>query len=111
MWRRHYCLSNSAREACADPYRFHYSRPKLKSIIRVLPVLHVTGRGFVRQRLRYLLVILLALGVVGGRRLLFPQIVTPLAPINAPASQSFLVILGGGDKVDTNWDGSITATD
>ena len=62
------------------------------------------------QRLRCLFVILLALGVVGGRRLLFPQVVTPLAPINAPASQSFLVILGVGDKVDTNWDGSITAT-
>ena len=63
-----------------------------------------------RQRLRYLLVILLALGVVGGRRLLFPQIVKPLAPISAPSAQSFLVILGIGEKTDTTWDGSITAT-
>ena len=62
------------------------------------------------QRLRYLIVGLLALGFMGGRRLLFPQAVPALAPINAPAAQSFLVILGIGDKADTNWDGSITAT-
>jgi hypothetical protein len=60
--------------------------------------------------LRYLSVILLALAAVGGRRLLFPQAAAPLAPINAPAAQSYLLILGIGEKTSTVWDGSITAT-
>jgi hypothetical protein len=62
------------------------------------------------MRLRVLLVVVLVVSAVGARRLLYPQVVAPAAPIPAPATQSFLVILGIGDKVATTWDGSITAT-
>ena len=41
---------------------------------------------------------------------MFPQTSTPAAPITSPNAQAFLLILGIGDKADTNWDGSITAT-
>jgi hypothetical protein len=54
--------------------------------------------------------VLLALVVLVGLRLSYPQTSTPAAPITAPNAQSFLLILGIGEKADTNWDGSITAT-
>jgi len=65
------------------------------------------------MRLRFLLLVLLALIVLlaaGGRRLLHAQLSAPAAPITVPPAQSFLVILGVGDKTGTNWDGSITVT-
>src|SRR5215470_17872918 len=65
------------------------------------------------MRLRFLLLILLAvvaLLAVSGRRLLHAQLAAPAAPITVPPAQSFLVILGIGDKVATNWDGSIAVT-
>ncbi|HYW47381.1 MAG TPA: hypothetical protein VE959_31220 [Bryobacteraceae bacterium] len=60
--------------------------------------------------MRFALVALLALGVFGGRRIVYPQTSAPAAPITSPNAQSFLLILGIGEKADTNWDGSITAT-
>ena len=62
------------------------------------------------MRLRFLLVILLALLVIGGKRLLFPQTSAPAPAVTVAASRSFLIILGVGDTAATNWDGSITAT-
>jgi hypothetical protein len=66
------------------------------------------------MRLRYpvlVLLVLAAVGAVAAKRYLRPDISAPLAaPISAPASQSYLVILGIGDKAAANWDGSITAT-
>jgi hypothetical protein len=53
---------------------------------------------------------LLAVAILGGRRLLFPQTSTPAPPITSPNAQTFLLIVGIGEKADTNWDGSITAT-
>src|SRR5271167_3879952 len=65
------------------------------------------------MRLRYLLVVvfsLAAVALVGGKRLLYSQVTVASPPISSPAAQSFLVILGVGDKTPTKWDGSITAT-
>jgi hypothetical protein len=65
------------------------------------------------MRLRYLVVILLSLAVVAaiaGRRLVYAQIAASATPVTAPAMQSYLVILGVGDKAAAVWDGSITAT-
>jgi hypothetical protein len=62
------------------------------------------------MRLRFALVAVLALAILGGRRLLLPQTSTPAAPITSPNAQTFLLIFGIGTKVDTVWDGSITAT-
>ncbi len=65
------------------------------------------------MRLRYLVVVLLSLAAVAafaGRRLLYTRISALSTPISFPPAQSFLVILGVGDKAGTNWDGSITAT-
>src|SRR6266853_1705084 len=65
------------------------------------------------MRLRYLVVVLLALAAVAilaGKRLLYPKLSTRAATLSSPPSQSYLVILGVGDKVANNWDGSITAT-
>src|SRR5271167_4344995 len=65
------------------------------------------------MRLRYLLVVvfsLAAVALVGGKRLLYSQVTVASPPISSPAAQSFLVILGVGDKTGTSWDGSITAT-
>ena len=64
------------------------------------------------MRLRYLVVVLIALAAVAaltGKRLLSPESIPSLASIFSPAAQSYLVILGVGDKAETNWDGSITA--
>ena len=66
------------------------------------------------MRLRNLLVISLTLAAavavaVAGKRF-HPKAAPPAATIAAPASQSYLVILGIGDKADTNWGGSITAS-
>ncbi len=47
---------------------------------------------------------------ITGRRLVYAQISAPATPIPSPAIQSYLVILGVGDKAITVWDGSITAT-
>ena len=62
------------------------------------------------MRIRFALVVLLALAIFGGRRLLFPQTSTPAAPIASPNAESFLLLVGIGERADTNWDGSITAT-
>src|SRR5258708_9243945 len=65
------------------------------------------------MRLRYLPVLLLvlaAVAVIAGKRLLYPNLSTRAASLSSPPSQSYLVILGVGDKVANNWDGSITAT-
>ena len=64
------------------------------------------------MRLRYTAIVVLALAAVvalTGKRLLSRESTTPLASIPSPAAQSYLVILGVGDKAETNWDGSITA--
>jgi hypothetical protein len=70
----------------------------------------------VNIRLRYVVVVLLALAAVGavvGRRLLYGQIAALAPPVPAPISsqpaQTFLVILGVGETAETVWDGSITA--
>src|ERR1039457_1867887 len=62
------------------------------------------------MRIRFALVVLLALAIFGGRRRLFPQSSTPAAPIASPNAESFLLLVGIGERADTNWDGSITAT-
>jgi len=65
------------------------------------------------MRFRYLLVALLALAalaVAAGRFLLYPRISTRAASLTYTPSQSYLIILGVGDKVANNWDGSVTAT-
>ncbi len=64
-------------------------------------------------RLRYLVVVLLALAALAafvGKHLLYPKVSSLAASISSVPSQSYLVILGVGDKPDVNWDGSITAT-
>ncbi|HYL37720.1 MAG TPA: hypothetical protein VEV17_17525 [Bryobacteraceae bacterium] len=60
--------------------------------------------------MRIAIAVLLLVAAVGARRLLFPQSTTPGPPIPAPATRSFLVILGIADKLPTVWNGSITAT-
>jgi hypothetical protein len=64
----------------------------------------------VPRSIRYLWLVPLALAAIGGRRLLFPDVRPAAANVSAPASQSYLVILGVGDKTSTVWDGSIAAT-
>src|SRR5215813_12479904 len=65
------------------------------------------------MRLRYLVAILLAIviaGVVAGRRhIVFAQ-TSAQATIDSPATQSFLIIMGVGNRAVVAWDGSITAT-
>src|SRR5260370_1585455 len=65
------------------------------------------------MRLRCLIVLLVVLAAVGafaGKKLLYPEIDTTAATISSTQTQSFLVIMGIGEKVAANWDGSITAT-
>src|ERR1700682_143786 len=65
------------------------------------------------MRLRYLVAVLLALAavaIVASKRLLYPRLSIRAGSLSSTPSQSYLVILGVGEKVDTNWDGSITAT-
>ena len=62
-----------------------------------------------RLRLAAMLLVIAAIGTFIGKRLLYPAVSPLAASISSPASQTFLIILGVGDKVDTNWDGSITA--
>ncbi len=65
------------------------------------------------MRLRYLIVLLVVLAAVAafaGKKLLYPEIDTTAATISSTQTQSFLVIMGIGEKVAANWDGSITAT-
>ena len=45
-----------------------------------------------------------------GSRLLHPRTSLHAATLTNTPSQSYLVILGIADKVDTNWDGTVTAT-
>jgi hypothetical protein len=56
------------------------------------------------------LVVLLGLAVVAGKRLLRPEVRPVAATLTSPPSQSYLVILGIGEKIGTNWDGSITSS-
>jgi hypothetical protein len=65
------------------------------------------------MRFRYVSLILLAVAVavaaaIAGRRLVAPQIAVSATP--APATQSYLIILGINDKVATSWNGTISAT-
>ncbi len=62
------------------------------------------------MRARSLLAVLVVLLGAGGRWLLHPPTSHADAPVPSPATQSYLVILGVGDKSATVWDGSITAT-
>src|ERR1700681_1704191 len=65
------------------------------------------------MRLRYLIVVLVGLASVAffaGKRLFHPAVSIHAATLTVPAAQSYLVILGVGDKTPTTWDGSITAT-
>ncbi len=66
-----------------------------------------------RTKLRYLGVVLLvlaALAVVAGKRLLYPAVSLHAASLSSPAAQSYLIVLGVGDTTKTTWDGSVTAT-
>ncbi len=64
-----------------------------------------------RIRWRYLcVVLLLAVGVIIGRRLLYPPLSLHAATTTVPPAQSYLVILGVGDTAENNWDGSISVT-
>ena len=56
------------------------------------------------------LFVIAAAATIGGRRILNAQSSGLATPIAAPPTQSYLVILGIGDRADTSWDGSITAT-
>ncbi|HEV2689655.1 MAG TPA: hypothetical protein VGV35_13925, partial [Bryobacteraceae bacterium] len=64
------------------------------------------------MRLRIALVLVLAVAAVavGGKRLLHLDTIAPAATIASPPAQSYLVILGIGEKAVSTWDGSITAT-
>src|SRR5579871_2275065 len=65
------------------------------------------------MRLRYLLVTLLVLAAVTFipiKRLLYPEVSLHAASTTVAPAQSYLVILGVGDRTATNWDGSITVT-
>jgi hypothetical protein len=67
----------------------------------------------VNMRLRYVVIVLLVLAgfaLVLGKRLLNPAVSIHAATTTVAPAQSYLVILGIGDKADTNWDGSITVT-
>src|SRR5260370_17388643 len=64
------------------------------------------------MRLRYVIVLLVVLAAVAafaGKKLHYPEAAAAPAVISSPQAQSFLVILGVGDKAATNWDGSVTA--
>jgi len=63
-------------------------------------------------RLRYAVVVALAVVaiVLAGKRLLYPRVTPRAATTTVSAAQSFLVILGVGDAMATNWDGSLTVT-
>ena len=63
-----------------------------------------------RLKVRYLLLIVCALALLAGRRLLFPGVRPVAANLSSPLSQSYLVVLGVGDKIPTVWDGSISAS-
>jgi len=51
-----------------------------------------------------------ALVAIAGKRLLNPETNLPQASIQAPASQSYLVLFGIGDRAVAVWNGSISAT-
>jgi hypothetical protein len=75
--------------------------------------LRPSEKGLLNMRLRYLVVLLVVLAAVAafaGKRLLYPETAVTPAAISSPLTQSFLVILGIGEKAAANWDGSITAT-
>jgi hypothetical protein len=65
------------------------------------------------MRFRYIVAIIVALAIaalIAGRRLVHAQSTASPAPISSPAMQSYLIILGIGDKAITVWDGSLTAS-
>ena len=65
------------------------------------------------MRFRYLAVLALSVALaagIAGRWLVHAQSTTPGPPIQSPPTQSFLVILGVGDKAAAIWDGSISAS-
>jgi hypothetical protein len=51
-----------------------------------------------------------ALGIIVGKRLLYPAVAPLAASLTSPAAQSYLVVLGVGDSAPTPWDGTITVT-
>ena len=64
------------------------------------------------MRLRYLTAIILAItliAAIAARRLVHAQS-SPNNPIPSPPTQTYLIVLGVGDKVATAWNGSISAT-
>ena len=63
-----------------------------------------------RRRYAALLLAILALAVILGKRLVTTRTTLHAATLTAPASQSFLIALGVNDTAPTVWDGSITAS-
>src|SRR5689334_15194373 len=67
----------------------------------------------VNMRLRSLAAVAVALAAIvtfAGRRFFSSAAAPQQASISSTPSQSYLVILGVGDRAETNWDGSITAS-
>jgi hypothetical protein len=67
----------------------------------------------VTARTRYLvagLVVLCVMAAVTGKRVFYPSNSIHAATTTLGTAQSFMVILGIGDKAATNWDGSIAVT-
>src|SRR5579864_844522 len=65
------------------------------------------------MRLRYKVVVLLALAGVAGmvaKRLVYPRVSLHAATTTVAPAESYLLILGVGDTTATNWDGSITVS-
>ena len=65
------------------------------------------------MRLRSLAAVAVALAAIvtfAGRRFFSSAAAPQQASISSTPSQSYLVILGVGDRAETNWDGSITAS-
>ena len=51
-----------------------------------------------------------ALVIYTGKRLISPDVSLRAASVTTTPAQSYLIILGVGDKTDTNWDGSLVVT-
>src|SRR5579864_7774498 len=65
------------------------------------------------MRLRYKVVVLLALAGVAGmvaKRVVYPKVWLHAATTTVAPAESYLLIPGVGDTTATNWDGSITVT-
>jgi hypothetical protein len=66
---------------------------------------------YLRSRLTIVaLLVLAAVALVVGKRLVRPVDSIHAATLTAPPAQSYLVMLGVGGKTPTTWDGSISAT-